>query len=125
MHADLMGAAGVEVALHEGVALVPAPGLEALEHAKRRDGLPCEGVVRHRHLHAVARRAGDARVDRALVMCDVAVHERDVATIERAQANEILQRSLGSVVFRRKHETRRVAVEPMHDTRPVLSLKRA
>ena len=48
----------------------------------------------------------------------------DIAPIKGARANEVLQLSLGIVIFCRKHETRGVPVQAMHDTRPVLPLHR-
>ncbi len=124
VHADLVGAPRVEVALEQRVALVAAARLEALEHAEGRDGLAGTGVVGDRHADAVARRAGDAGVDGAGVGRDVAPHERDVATVERAQADEVLQGLLGLVVLGREHEARGVHVEAVHDARAVVALER-
>ena len=122
VHADLMRAPGVEVAFDQGVALIAAGGLKALEHLEGGDGLAGERVVRHRHLHAVARRAGDAGVDGPLVHDDLAVHERDVAAVEGAGPDEVLQLALRVIVLCGEHEARRIAVQPMHDPRTVLPL---
>ena len=125
VHADLMSAPGVEVTFDERVSLISARGLEALEHLEGGDGLTGERIVGHGHLHAVARRPRDAGVDRALIHHDLAVDERDVAAVERARANQVLQGALRVVVLGRKHEAGRVAVEPVHDAGAILALDHA
>ena len=125
MDANLMCAAGVQVALYKRVALIAARRLKALENPKRCDRLPRKRVVRDGHLHTVTSRTGDTRVDGPLVHNNLAVHQRDVATIERASADEVLQRPLRVVVFGGEHEARGVAVEPMYDARAILALNGA
>lgn len=122
MHANLMCAARKQVALDERVAVVETRGIKALKNLEGRDGLARKGIIGYRHLHAVARRSGNTGVDGALVHGDVPVNERNVAAVERARANEILERALGVVILGRKHETRGIAVQTMHDTGAVLTL---
>ncbi len=55
MHANLMRAAGKQVTLDKRVAVVKARGIKALEDLKGRNGLTGKGIVRNRHLDAVAR----------------------------------------------------------------------
>ena len=122
MHANLMRTPGKQVTLDKRVAVVKARGVKALEDLKGRNGLTGKGVVRNRHLDAVARGAGNTGVNGSLVHGDVPVNERDIATIERARANEILKRALGVVVLCRKHKARGIAIQTMHDPGTVLTL---
>ena len=110
MHANLMCAARKQVALDERIAVVKTRGIEALEDLKGRNGLARERIVRNRHFDTVTRRTGNAGVNGALIHSDMSVNERDIATIERARANEILERALRVVVFCRKHEARGIAI---------------
>ena len=123
--ADLMGASRVEVTLDEGVAVVARARLEALQNTEGRDGLACAGRVRDRHPHAVTRGAGDARLDGPLVVRDRPVHERDVAAVEHAQADEVLQGLLRGVVLGGDHEARGLHVQTVHDSGALLPLKHA
>ena len=91
--------------------------------AWRAKGSSETAIFTRSRVERVARRAGDARVDGAFVVRDIAVRKRDVAAVERTQADEILECALGVVVFRREHEARGIAVEPVHDARAVFSLK--
>lgn len=51
------------------------------------------------------------------------VNERNVAAVERARTNKILERALGVVVLGSKHETPGgIAIQTMHDTGAVLAL---
>ena len=52
----------------------------------------------------------------------MAVDERNVAAVERARADEILERALGVVVFCREHKARGVTIQAMHDAGAVLAL---
>jgi hypothetical protein len=63
-------------------------------------------------------------VDRARLGSHIAVHEHHVATVEHAQADEVLERLLGLVVLGGNHEARGVHVEAVHDAGTVLSLER-
>ena len=71
MHADLMGASGLQTAQDIGEAVVP------LQHPDMGDGrlgvLLCDA-----HLLAVGLMPSDRRVDRALVLFDIAVADREV-----------------------------------------------
>ena len=58
-------------------------------------------------------------------MRDVAMAQSDIAAVERTQANKVLQGALGIIVLGGKHETGRVAVEPMHYAGTVLALQGA
>ena len=117
-----MRATGKQVALDERIAIVKACGIKALEDPKGRNGLTGKGIVRNRHLDTVTRRAGNSSVNGALVHGDVPVDERDIAAVERTRANEILKRALRVVVLCRKHETRGIAIQTMHDPGAVLTL---
>ena len=122
MHTNLMCAARKQMALDERIAVVKTRGIEALEDLKGRNGLARERVVRNRHLDTVARRTRNAGVNGALIHSDMTVNERDITTIERTRADEILERALGVVVLCRKHETRGIAIQTMHDAGAVLAL---
>ena len=113
---------GVKVTLNERVALIRAPCIESFEDAKGRDGLPRKGIIGHGHLDAVACRARDPGVDGAFIHGDVSMHERDVAPIERARADEVLQLALRIVILGGKHEARGVTVQAVDDARTVLTL---
>ena len=110
------------MALDKRVAVVETRGIKALEHLEGRNGLTGKGVVRNRHLDAVARGTGNTGIDGALVHGDVPVDKRDIATIERARADKILKRALGVVVFCREHKARGIAIQAMHDAGSVLTL---
>jgi hypothetical protein len=125
VHADLVRAACVELALHQRVAIVMGSRHVALEHAERGDGLACRGRLDHRHLLAVARVASERGVDEPRVRRDVAVHEGEVAPVDGADLYRLGQSRLRAVVLRDHHQTRGVLVEPVHDAWTVLPLQGA
>lgn len=122
MHAYLMRAARKQVALDERIAVVKTRGIEALEDLKGRNGLTRERIIRNRHLDTVTRRTGNAGVNGALIHSDMSVNERNIAAVERARTDKILERALGVVVLRRKHKARSVAIQTMHDAGAILAL---
>ena len=121
--ADLVRATGVEVALEQAVAVVAHARLKALERPEAGDGLPGRRIVAYGHAQAVACGAGNARGDGPLVGDNVALDERDVASVERPQADEVLKGALGPIILGGDHETRGVHVEAVHDARTVVTLK--
>lgn len=114
-----MGAAREKLALDEAVAVVLGAGLEALEHAKRRDGLPGARHVAHGHAAPLVGGARDGRVDHAGVVGHDAVNERDVVAVDGAILNLGHKLAPGLIGLGRQHEARGVAVEPVHDAEPV------
>ena len=125
VHANLVRTPRVEVTFDERIALVAPRGLKALKHLKRRNGLTCKRIIGDGHLHAIACGARNTRVDGPLVHDDLAVDERDIATVERTRADEVLQGALRVIVLGGEHEARGVAVEAVHDAWSVLPLHRA
>ncbi len=111
------------MALKETVALVAAARLEALEHAVGGDGLAGAGGVGDGHAQAVSGGARDAGDNRVLVAGHVTVDERDVAAVEHAHADQVLQGLLRRVVLGGDHESRGVHVEAMHDAGALLPLQ--
>ncbi len=53
------------------------------------------------------------------------MHEGNVAPVEGARADQILEGALRVVVLGREHESRGVPIEPVHDTGAVLTLDSA
>ena len=52
----------------------------------------------------------------------MSVNERNIAAVERARTDKILERALGVVVLGRKHKARSVGIQTMHDAGAILAL---
>ena len=111
-----------KVAFEQAVAVVVAIGLEALKHLEGRDRPFCIGSIAHGHARAIGHMSGDGRIDHARVMTQGTMNEREVTSVDVARTYAILQTGSRQVGLGREHEAARVAVEPMHDARPVLAL---
>ena len=107
VHADLMGPAGFEHALHVGRVGEP------FEHLEARHGRFSLG--RDRHLLAVADVAADRRVDRAEVVLDHAFDDRDVLALRLLVLELGGKGVVGEVVLRDHQEPGGVLVDAVDD----------
>src|SRR4051812_2144846 len=109
MHADLMRAAGLELAL------------DARDDGRRprADNLVggARGTTarRHRHARAPRFRTTDRRVDDAATRGGYTPHERVVATVDGARRELRNQRLVRARRTRDDEQTARLAIESMHD----------
>src|SRR4029077_17654114 len=115
MHADLMSAPGSQRDLEDGGAA------KALDHAKVGDRFATS--LDDRHAPAVAGMTGDRRVDGPGVLAKAAVDERPVGTAERAITQLPGQVSVRALALRNHQQPARIAVEAVHDPRPLRSTK--
>src|SRR6266545_7579604 len=113
MHADLVSPARLELDVEQSV---PRKQLDELEV---RDSLT--GRVRvERMSHRLAAIAADRRLDPAAAGPRPADDERAVVALELAALHELLQAAMSFLRPRDDHQARGVAVEPVHDSGPVL-----
>ena len=68
--------------------------------------------------------AAERRVDRAAARGRAALHEREVLPRDRAALERRLQRAVGRLVAGDDEQAGRVAIEPVHDARPLRVLRR-
>ena len=108
--ADLVGAPGLEPDIEERVRG------EQLAYLEVRYGLPrLVGV--ERASGRIAAIAADRRIDAAARGARPSAHEREVAALDLAPANRLLQRGVGVLGPRDDQQPGGVAIEPMHDPR--------
>ena len=118
MDADLVGPPRLEPHVEQRVAAEQLGDLEVRDRLPRRVRVErlARRVVRSRPIGASIRPAPRARP---------AADERDVAPLDRALADQLLQPLVRLVGARDDQEARRVAVEPVHDPGPVAPPRRA
>ena len=122
VHADLMGAAGFQMAAHQrGDGLVAEA--EHMLHLEMGDGEAALAFVAHHRLFlAVARVAADGRVNdangplgRAPDQREIIAHQMHLAAVVGEQGRQAL---MGRVGLGDDEQARRILVEPVHDARP-------
>ena len=109
---DLMGAAGLQPALHIGKAGEP------LQYLPMGYGGPA--VCHHRHFLAVCGMSADGRVHSAGVLPEVSHHNALIDPGQRVVLELGRELLMGEIVFRRDDEARGVPVDPVDDSRPQL-----
>lgn len=111
MHADLVRAAGVEIAREER--RVPAHR----EHAVRRLRFAGLGRMKHRHLRPIADAAADRRVDSCGLMLRNARDKREISFLHRARFELFLEESMCLGRLRDEKAPRRFLVEAVNENR--------
>lgn len=113
VHADLVRAAGLQLAADVRVAVV------ARDDRPVRDRVA--GVFgRHGHALAVRRVAADGRVDRAGIFAQIAADDGLIRAGHRMVGQLRRERKMRKVVFRRDEQTGCVLVDAVHDAGPPL-----
>jgi hypothetical protein len=82
-------------------------------------------MIHDRHSQSIARISRQWCVNQTGVRCNVAVHQREVPPVDRADLDRLGQFGLGTIGLGDHHQSSRVLVQPMNDTGPVIALHRA
>ena len=108
MHADLVGAAGLQLTAHVSETGIPSDNF-VMGHGRSAAG-------DHRHFLAVFGMAVDGRGNLAFILPQIADDNGLVSTGQAAVLQLIGQALMGTVVFRHDKQTAGVFIDAMHDT---------
>jgi hypothetical protein len=112
MDPDLMGATGMELEAEE------INGGKPGDHVRVGARRPPGG--RNRHSLAVARMAGDWRLDHGGTLREMAPRQRCVRAGDATLPEQVTEPAVREIGFGDQHEARGVAIEPVHDPRSAL-----
>ena len=113
VHANLMGAAGENVHIHQRHAAA------GCEHRPFGDGFAAFGI--DRHLLAVLFAAGNGGLNAAVLLSEGAVHQRAVVLFHQAVQQLLAQRQLGGVILGDQQQAGGILVQPVDDARAQLA----